>query len=393
MALGRPSVPGYQSVSSVFSGQRKLFFIGGGLFALFLVFMLFFSWERVEGNERLVTQNWRTGVNPDLISAGTFFYVPLFTTTYKYNVGTEKFIMGRADLYNGKGSDSVDYPPYTITTGGNGKEQPATFSVTMQYVLDPSKLVDLHKTAQGNYEDLVIKPALTRIISDMATTQTVLDFYSGEGRVSLQRNIEQAITNHPALSSVGIKVETFVIDSIDLDKAYVEEITGRQLATQKKLRAVEEAKAAEEVAKKVEAEAQADKLKKIVEAEAAKEQKIKAAEATAAETKLAAEASRFQKEQDAKGLLAQGSAQAQVDEMKRTAKYAGESGRLQAEVEIAVARTEMFKNMKIEGVVPEKTLLTFIKGGSPLLTTPTSTADTAATTAPAAAVAETKKKK
>jgi hypothetical protein len=243
----------------------------------------------------------------------------------------------------------------------------------MQYTLDPTKLSQLHRTSQVNYEDLVIKPALTRIISDMATTQTVLDFYSGEGRVALQRGIEKAITDNEGLSSVGIRVETFVIDSIDLDPNYVAEITGRQLATQKKLRAIEEAKAAEEVAKKVEAEAQADKLKKIVEAEAAKEQKIKAAEASAAEVELAAkadavkvkaaaEASRFQKEQDAKGLLAQGTAQAEVAEKQRNAKYAGESGRLQAQVEIEQARIGLFKNMKLEGVIPEKTVMTWING-------------------------------
>lgn len=224
--------------------------------------------------------------------------------------------MGKPELYNGKGSDMVDYPAYTITTGGNGKEQPATFSVTMQYALDPIRLVELHKTAQTNYEDLVIKPALTRIISDLATTQTVLDFYSGEGRVGLQRNIEKAISANDALASVGIKVETFVIDSIDLDPAYVAEITGRQLASQKKLRAIEETKAAEEDARRVEAVAGADKLKKIVEAEASKEQRVKAAEAAA------------------------------------------------AEVEIATARVGLFQNMKITGVLPEKTVMTIINGGS-----------------------------
>lgn len=358
---------------------------GAVLLGLFLVFLLFFRWERVEGNERLVTQNWRTGVSDEIVTSGTFFYVPMFTTVYKYTIGTEKFIMGKQELYNGKGADVVDYPAYTITTGGSGKEQPATFSVTMQYTLTPAKLVELHKTAQTNYEDLVIKPALTRIISDMATTQTVLDFYSGEGRVELQRNIEKAISEKDALASVGIKVETFVIDSIDLDPAYVAEITGRQLATQKKLRAVEEAKAAEEIAKKVEADALADKLKKIVEAEGAKEQKIKAAEAAAAEVELAAkadaikvkaaaEASRFQKEQDAKGLLAQGLAQAEVAEKQRNAKYAGESGMRQAQVEIEQARVNLFKNMKIEGVVPEKTVMTIINGNAtPVVGIPTST--------------------
>lgn len=346
-----------------------------GVLGLLLFFTLI-NWERVEGNERLITQNYSSGLSEEILGSGTHFYMPLTTTVYKYSVGTEKFIMGKAELYNREDrSDHVDYPPFTVTTGGSGKEQPATFSVTLQYHLDPKKLVRLHSEAQSEYEATKIKPALTRIISDHATTQTVLDFYSGEGRVALQRNIEKAIMENETLSEVGIVVETFVIDSIDLDKAYVEEITGRQLATQKKLRAIEEAKAAEEVAKRVEAEAQADKLKKIVEAEAIAGQKIKAAEAAAKEVELAAkadavkvkaaaEADRFQKEQNAKGLLAQGLAEAEVAQKKASAKYSGEAGARQAQVEIEQARVQLFTNMKINGVVPEKTMMTIINGSS-----------------------------
>jgi regulator of protease activity HflC (stomatin/prohibitin superfamily) len=374
--------------ASVFLSKKVIF--GGIVIATIMMFILFFRWERVEGNERLVMQNFSSGVSPNLVNPGTFFYVPLTTTVYKYNIGTEKFIMGNKELYNGKGSDYVDYPAFSITTGGSGNEQLATFSVTLQYRLDQTKLIELHNSAQSNYEDLVIKPALTRIISDQATTKTVLSFYSGEGRVNLQKGIERAISESPALASVGIIVETFVFDDIKLDPAYVAEITGRQIATQQKLRAIEEAKAAEEVAKRVEAEAQADKLKKIVEAEAGKETRIRAAEASAKEVELAAkadatkvkaaaEASRFQKEQDAKGLLAQGLAEAEVAQKKSTAKYTGEAGGRQAQVEIELARVEMFKNMKIDGVMPEKTMMTLINGAQGIAPTVP-----AATTTPAA---------
>lgn len=353
--------------------KLKLGIVGVGLVALFFMFFSIVGWKTIEGNERAVVQDWIAGVLPDLWTSGTQFYIPLTTTPYIYNIGAEKFIMGRAELYNGKGSDKVDYAAYTVTTGGSGKEQPATFSVTLNYRLNPTKLVSLHNKAQDKYEDLIIKPNLTRIISDMATTQTVLDFYSGSGRVQLQKDIEVAITDHPALSEVGIVVDTFVIDAIDLDPNYVAEITGRQLATQKKLRAIEEAKAAEEVAKKVEAEAEADKLKKIVAAEAKKQERIKAAEASKAEVELAAQADatkvqvradadRYRKEQDAKGLLAQGLAEAKVALEKRESKYAGEAGARQAMVEVEQARTDRLKNMNITGVFPEGAAMTLISG-------------------------------
>lgn len=327
----------------------------------------------VEGNQRVVIQDWNNGVEKETVGAGTYFYPLFFKKYYKYNIGTEKFIMGESDLYNGEGSEYVDYPPFTVTTGGQGKEQPATFSVTLQYRLDPEKLVALHKKAQERYEDLVIKPALTRIISDQATELQVLAFYSGQGRVALQKNIEKAISNNSSLNKVGIIVETFVIDRIRLDSAFVSEITGRQLATQKKLRAIEEAKAAQEMAKQVEAEAQADKLKRIVQAEALKQEKIKGAEALnesrilaakaeAEEIKQKATAERYRKEQDAKGLLAQGLAQAKVAKEKKMSKYDGVAGKRQALVEIEQAKSDRLKNANISGVVTEKTFMMLTDG-------------------------------
>lgn len=352
--------PNIGGIMNNFTFAKGLTF--GGLFVALIATFLLVGYQVVEGNERAVVQDWQEGVLTDLWHDGTHFYIPLTTTPYVYNVGTDKFIMGNENLYSGKGADVVDYPAFTITTGGSGKEQPATFSVTLQYHLDPAKLVTLHNKARQNYEDQIIKPALTRIISDLATQKTVLDFYSGSGRVELQKNIEVAITEHPAMSEAGIVVETFVIDQIKLDENYVNEITGRQLATQKKLRAIEERKAAIENAKKVEAIAEADKFERLVKAEASKQEAIKAAEAEKQTSILKAEADRFRKEQDAKGLLAQGLAQAKVDNARKTSRYAGESGARQAAVEINQARVEMFKNFNVNGIIPEKAALTFING-------------------------------
>lgn len=347
--------------------------IGGVIAAgLFVALLMGFRYTDVDGKERVVVKDWNTGVLKETLGPGTKFYMPITTDHYKYNIGVSKLIMGQQALY---GEEKADYPAYTITTGGSGKEQPATFSVTLQYRLDPNKLVHLHNSAEHNYEELIIKPALTRIISDHATVKAVLSFYSGQGRVDLQNGIEDAITNEPALNTVGILVDNFVIDRIELDENYVEEIRGRQLAFQKKLRAIEEAKAAEEVAKKEEALAEADKLKRIVQAEATKQERVKAAEAKAAEVELAAtadaikvkkaaEASRFQKEQDAKGALALGLAQAKVEQEKKMAKYAGESGARQAAVDTERAKENRLKNANISGIVTEKTFMMLTDGGS-----------------------------
>lgn len=355
-------------------GSRMFKYLVGGIVSviatvLFLTYGL--SVVSIKGDQRAVVQDWQEGVLNDIWVDKTHFYIKLFTEPTVYKIGSEKFIMGKDKFYSGTGADVVDYPAFEITTGGPGQEQPATFSMTLNYRLDPTKLITLHSKARSEYEDLVIKPALTRIISDMATPKTVLQFYSGEGRVNLQKEVEAAIASYPSLSEVGIIVETFVIDDISLDEDYVAEITGRQLATQKKLRAIEEAKAAQEVAKRVEAEAEAEKLKRLVRAEALKQESIKAAEAEnesrilaakahAQEIKEKASAERFRKEQDAKGLLAQGMAEAKVAEAKRDSKYKGESGERQMLVEVSKSRTELFKNMKVQGILDKDVALTII---------------------------------
>lgn len=354
------------------SGFAKVV-VGAGSVVGLLLFFLAFNWVTIEGHERGVFQNWSSGVSNDLLLPGTHFYMPLTTTVYRYDVGTQKFIMGaqiakkvshgkveEVRLYGDK--EAIDFPAYTITTGGAGQEQPATFSVTLQYTLNPTKLLALHNSVQRNYEELTIKPALTRIISDMATTKPVTEFYSGEGRVRLQKDIEAAILKNSALSDIGITVETFVIDDIELEPQYVAEITGRQIATQQKLRAKEEAEAAKEVANRTKEEARADKEKRVMAAEALKQEQILGAEAKAESEKALASAERFKKEQNSKGLLAEGMAQAQVDQARKVSKYEGVSGKLQAMVEIEQARTERLKNVSLTGVLPEKTFMTLING-------------------------------
>lgn len=364
---GKPSM-----IDTLKSRLSLAWLVGAGVVALLSTLFLV-NWTTIEGHERAVTQNWNSGVNTQLLLPGTHFYSPLTTTVYKYDVGTKKFIMGsktakkisdgkvvESALYDEK--ERIDFPAFTITTGGSGQEQPATFSVTLQYFIDPTKLLALHNSVQNSYKELTIKPALTRIISDMATVRPVLDFYSGDGRVKLQKDIERAIMEHPALSDMGIRVETFVIDDIELDSQYVAEIVGRQIASQRKLRAIEDAGAAKEEANKVKEESRADKEKRVMAAEAKKQEAILAAEAEAESAKAIATADRYKKEQNAKGLLAQGLAEAQVDQAKKVSKYAGSAGRLQAMVEIEEARTERLKNMSLSGVVPEKTFMTLING-------------------------------
>jgi regulator of protease activity HflC (stomatin/prohibitin superfamily) len=356
---------------------------GFGLILLVVLAFQFIGFVEIKGHQAAVVEKFYgedKGVQDHILKTGRHFYIPMLEKPYVYNVGTSNFIMGEPSHYSGKGQDYVDFPALVIKCGGRGFEQPATFSITLQYQLDVSKLKQLHVRAQNQYEDRIIKPALTNIIKSLTVTQHVLDFYTGEGYNNLQRAVEEAIKNDPDMGGIGIVVNTFVIDQIDLDTKFESEIQARQLATQQKLKEDELAKAAQAAALKEKAIAQADKEKRIVAAEADKQEKIKAAEAQnesrilaakaeAEEIKQKATAERYRKEQDAKGLLAQGLAQAKVDKARKMSRYDGVSGKRQAAVEIAKYQVEKFQNFNPKGVVTEKTFLSInSEAKSPIVT-------------------------
>lgn len=369
-----PYSNGYKGGSRMNDTKLKVY---GGIGALsLLIFVIaafqFIGFAEVKGHQAAVVEKFYgedKGVQPLLLKNGRHFYVPLLSRPYIYNVGTDNFIMGDAKYYKGSGTQTTDFGPLTIKCGGRGNEQPAKFNVTLQFHLNTEHLTTLHRYAQHQYKDRIIKPALTNIIKSLTVEQHVLDFYTGVGYNRLQRDIEAAIKVDDTLSEVGIVVDTLVLDQIDLDPAYEAEIQGRQLATQQKLRADEEAKAAQANALKAQAVAEAKKLERIVAAEADKQEKIKGAEAAnesrilaakaeAQEIKQKAGAERYRKEQDAKGLLAQGLAEAKVDKARKMSRYEGVAGLRQAQVEIAKLQVDKFRNFNPAGVITEKTFLT-----------------------------------
>lgn len=184
------------------------------------------------------------------------------------------------------------------------------------------------------------------------------------------------------LSQRGIIVENFVIEHIKLDDKYIEEIKGKQIATQKSLRAKEEkiaADSAAEVAKsmamaeyntKLVAQqllatnmvinANAENEKVIIAAKAAAEQVTIAAKAQAEQVRVAAEAEKEKQALEgegkklfmlavAQGTLEQGKAEATAKLlMLDSYKEAGTNAYVT--VEVAKAMAEGTKN--IQGYLP-----------------------------------------
>jgi len=355
--------------------QPKGVLIFGTILVLFVVGLIVsitaVDITTVRGNEVGVLETWGQGVDPNSRKPKTYFLFPGWTQDmYKYDMTPKACSVND---FNVKAADN----------------QQMTFDMTLRWRYDPEKIVDIHKqfhshtglgmdkTGQDRgslvVQERIIEPVLKRVANTEGTKRTAIQAYSGDSFAKLQGDIENGLLDAAGdLKQHGILIETFVL-KVDLDPAYANEIQGRQIAQQKELRMVQEQKAAEAEAKKVEAEARADyniqvvaaerdKQMEILKSEAAKQQQINEATAQAEKVRLAAIADAekvrvaAQAEAEAgelkgRAILAIGQAEAEAQKLRLQA-YAVDGADAYVQVQIAENMAKAFQN--IDGYLPEK---------------------------------------
>ena len=217
----------------------------------------------IKGNELGVKETWGGGVSDEILQPKTYVVLRWSTDVIKYDASSQVFVMNDKldsdEKGNGRKRDAY------LVQSAEGQDM--KISLNLRWRIDPSKLVSLHTTVRQDMEDKIIRPVVMRVVKDEATKKKAIDAYSGEGLVQLQSNIQTALTGAgegKELAERGITVENFVIEHIELDPKYIEEIKGKQIATQKTLRAAEEQKAAEGEALVAKAKAQAEYNTKLV---------------------------------------------------------------------------------------------------------------------------------
>lgn len=243
--------------------------------------------ETIEGNEIGVLETWDKGVVEEPLPAKTYVFFPGFSNTvYRYPLSVQAFVMNdrAANVEFAEGRDSDAYQLQSKDS------QDMWISLNTRWRIDPSKVVQLHRTVRDNVEERVLRPAVMRVVKDSATVRTALEVYSGEGLVALQQEIENKLRSNDDLEASGVIIEQFVVESIRLDPKYTAEISARQVAVQARLRAEEETRAAVAQAEKVRAEAQADLNRAVVSAQRDKEVGILNAQRDAERQVLAARA-------------------------------------------------------------------------------------------------------
>lgn len=262
------------------SDDRKFFYlIAAGVVALMLLVFSFFAFNitTVKGTQMGVLESWSGGVEANAYPPKTYFLFPGWSQhLYKYDMDAQVFVMNDKSTSEEKAYKGRETDSYTVQSS---EGQNMKIALNVRWRRDPAKIVQLHQNYPTHIEERLIRPTVMLLVKNRATQRKAIEAFSGEGLVKLQSDILRDLTDQGnELAHHGVIVENFVIEKIELDKEYIEEIRGRQVATQRKLRADEETKAAEAAALKAQAEARADYNKRVVEAERDKQVGILAAE-------------------------------------------------------------------------------------------------------------------
>jgi regulator of protease activity HflC (stomatin/prohibitin superfamily) len=349
----------------------------------------------IEGNELGIMETWSEGVVTNIMQPKTYFLIPGFNkTVYTYDASSKVFVMNDKPEGEEKESAGRELDAYLVQSQ---EGQDMKISLNLRWRIDPSKLVDIHKTVRNSIEDKIIRPVVMRVVKDKATRMKAIDAYSGDGLVKLQSAIQTALSGGDPnetdeLRDRGVIVENFVIEHIELDARYIEEIKQKQLATQRTLRAAEEQRAADAEALVAKAKAQADLNKAVVEAQRDKEVQVLKAEADQEKVVLAAkadaekavlaakadaekvtlsaqaEAKKFEMEGEGKklgmiaiaqGTLAEGKAKAEAQELLLKA-YNTTGAEAWVKVQVAQHVAEAFKGIK--GYLPGDMNMTLLTG-------------------------------
>ena len=363
-----------QQIESNNTMKSPIKLIVSGIVLLVMLVMAFMAIKvvTIEGNQLGVMETWSGGVDTNILQPKTYFLVPGWSkTVYPYDASSQVFVMNDTPMAaEGKHAKGRDKDAYLVQSQ---EGQDMHISLNLRWRLDPVKLVSIHRTVRMSVEEKIIRPVVMRVVKDESTRLKAIDAYSGEGLVKLQTSIQAALTGQgegAELKERGITVENFVIEGIRLDEKYIDEIKGKQLATQKTLRAVEEQKAAEAKALVAKSEAQAEYNTKLVgqmllatnmviNAQAENEKMIIAAKAMQQQLTLEAEGKKAAMISIAEGTLAIGKAEATATELKLKA-WSGAGPDAYRQVEVARAMASGFQN--IQGYLPEKVTINTLSG-------------------------------
>jgi len=347
--------------------------IGAVSFVFILIILLItLDFVRVKGDEIGVLETYAGGVYKEPLTPRTYMCWP-WEKVYRYPTSEQVFVMNdKPEDATGDKTNPIHGRKLDSYLVQSKDQQDMHISLQVQFRLDPSKIIQIHQKVRSDLEEKVLRPILLGVVKNQATVRNAIEAYSGEGLVQLQKDIKGDLDSASGeLKEYGVTIDNFVIEHIGLEPKYVEEITARQIAVQRELRAKQEEKANIALAATAKAAAQADYEKRVVEAnrdkqvqvlsaEAEQQKMILAAEGDKQRVVLAAEGEKNASELKASAILAVGKANAESEKLRFSA-YSAPGSEVYAKIQIAKSMADAFGNIK--GYLPENMNI-YTLGGS-----------------------------
>lgn len=266
--------------------------VGGVIVVLVLMFLVTtFGWINVKPIEVAVEINKIAGrINPAPKGVGYHFLNRWITDMVVYKVAARAFPSDTmANEYGSK---------YNLDLKTNDGQN-ISVDLTIIYALKANEVPQLHQQIGPNYEDQVLLPQIRSEARIIVGKFAAEEIYQGKVRDSIQKELRErliaTVSQYPA-----IQIHDALIRHFSFSPEFEKKIEEKKLAAQQVEINKNRALAQEEESKRQEAEARGGKLKVIQEAEG-----------SAASVRLAADAQRYQLEQEALGNLARYKAEAE----------------------------------------------------------------------------------
>jgi len=210
--------------------------------------------------------------------------------------------------------------------------QPISVDLSLEVSLNPALVPDLHQKIGRDYMERVVFPALRANIRNHTSQKTSDEIYTGTGRRFVQDMIQTEL--RAKLEPLGILVSVNLRDIHFLNQEFIKVLEDKAEAQQRVT-----------IAERQAAQAAQDAIRVGNTAEGEKQKSIKVAEATRETRRLEGEGYRLQKEEEAKGILAVTTAEAEGTRLKALALSGAGSSAL---VSIEWAK-QMGPNVKVYG--------------------------------------------
>lgn len=155
-------------------------------------------------------------------------------------------------------------------SGFSQETQDVIVSATVNYRVDPAAVQQLYRTVGPNWFDTLVEPRINQFFKAETVKYNTVDI--APNREQIRRDVQSKLDED--LRRFSITVEDLLIDNIDFTQDFKESIEAKQIATQDRLRAVEEAERKREQergtadAERIRAAGEADAIRIRAEAQA-----------------------------------------------------------------------------------------------------------------------------